>query len=311
MFNLENISKYRSAWEEVNNLPVGPPLRKRHALPDFLSTGEIASLLSEFEDEQRDIELLLERAIHNGEFASVHQAVLPEDVDPLMVIQNLHSHIHLLEKKLYEFKSDICATLERNVAELEDDIRHTQKSAASALQEYARNPHEMGALKKRRSAAGTLFGGLLKSKTRMPLRAERAIAYPTRTQGKTVYLLQAKAFKLWLRSKNEWPISDHLPLSRWYAKTTKIGERPLVNPLREEILRSVANDLASEGINPLSYPGRVSELFELCRKKAISVHGNARGFTDEETWKKHFWNKGKFKHIKTIIRLKDARSRRE
>jgi len=310
MLGIENITNYQSVWEQAENIPAGLPLRRRSQFPEYLSTAEIADLLFELSDDVKVAQHLLQRDISEGNLKCKAVIASLEPVDPLQVIRNLHSHIRLIEGKLQEFQQDIVRVLEKNVKELEQDIYKTRENIASTLQNEIMNlKGECDHSHHRESIRSRIDGRLLRPKTRTPIRGGKSIGYNTKHQHKNINLVHQEDMRTWLKKKNEWPLEDSIPLSRWFPESAKHKKKPLVNATREMILKMVAEDLKKEGKNPLAFQEKVADVFELCRQKAIAEFGYAHAFTQESTWRNHFWNKSKPPNPKGILELADPRSR--
>ncbi|MDF1688363.1 MAG: hypothetical protein P1U35_02000 [Cycloclasticus sp.] len=308
MQSLEDLSSYTSVFEQMQELPGGLPLHKRPSLPEYLSVDEISRLLYDTEEGQNNVKQLLGKAITKGELHITHVFVGGAPADPSMVVRNLHSHIRLLEKEFHEFKNDIANLVQKNVKELENDIRETkdsiEKEVKTIILEGGYGQSETNSSLNRRKWSGRQFT----PKSRLPLRGRTGIGYETDKTSITFQLTSSENMQSWLIAKNEWPLHESTPLYRWFVKTKKTNSEPLVNTFREDVIKLVAEDLKSQGIDPLAFSGKVAEVFTMCKGKAFSINGNWHGFTQENTWRTAFWNSSKKPNPKGILELKSSRS---
>ena len=309
MKSLEDLSSYTSAFEQMQGLPGGLPLHKRPSLPEYLSVDEISRLLYDTEEGQKNVKQLLGKAITKGELHTTHVFVGDAPADPSMVVRNLHSHIRLLEKEFQEFRNDIANLIKKNVRELENDIRETkdsiEKEVKTMILEDGYGQTKTNSTLKCREFSGRL----LTSKSRLPLKGVTGIGYEINKTSITFQLTSSENLQSWLIAKNEWPLHKSTPLYRWFVKTKKTNREPLINTIREDIIKLVAEDLKKQGIDPLAFPGKVAEVFTMCKEKALSINENSHGFTQENTWRTKFWNTSKKPNPKGILELKSSRRR--
>lgn len=309
MLSIDNIAEYKSVWEQVEKLPAGLPLRRRASFPEYLSIEEISGLLYEFSDEEKICLCMLNRAISKGELKARAVIATHEPADPLGVIRSLHSHIKIIENQFRVFQQDVITVLEKNIKELENDIEDTHNALLSLLQSELSKSNDVNTdhnhqVNVRRRANKRLRN----AKSRMPIRSGTSIGYDIDKRQINIKIIHKDDMKLWLKQNNEWPLKDDTHLSRWFSKKDRKQDKPLVNVIREDILKMVAEDLKADGKDPLAFPGIVADVFELCKEKSIAVYGKSHAFTQFETWRNGFWNRRKQPNHKGIIELADSRS---
>lgn len=288
----DDFANYQSAWEQAKDIPGGLPLRRRAVLPDCLSPQEIADLIYDYPEDIKAARLLIERAVSFGEIKREIVFYTSEPADPGMVVRNLYSHIRILEKRLGQFETDIVQLVEKISKQTDTDIQNTRKTIAISIQ------REMAALRDqddkewdRSRIWRDICGSLLSSKSRMPIRGQTGIGYDTVKQRSVISLIHRDQFSAWLKDKGEWPLKGSTPLSRWFTQMDEAGDKPMVRAARIEALKLVAEDLQKAGENPLAFTGKVKDVYNLCREKAIAISGKPFGFTSLQTWRNHFWHK--------------------
>lgn len=302
--------EYQSAWEQLQNLPAGTYLYRRSMFPEYLSTAEISSLFTEDPSEQVDLKKLLDNAIQNNDLHAGYISIESVPANPYEVIQSMRRHIQLVEEKLQQLEKDVRQTFETNLEKIDQDIYKTRKDILSVLRCIVKDSISNDLTEKHDlQVRNKLNGDLLQAKTRMPIRGAVGIGYEKRKTSECIKLVNSVEKEKWLKATGEWPLPNHIPLSRWFLKKQKKNGRLLANTIRQEVLKLVAQDLKKEGINPLRYPGRAEDVYELCRIKAISEYPNSGAFTQFSTWRSKFWNFEKSRFSRGIIELADSRGK--
>lgn len=302
--------EYQSAWERIQNLPPGAILYRRNEFPEFLSTEEISSLFTEDPSERTDLKKLLDASIQRNDLHSGYRSIETVPANPYEVIQSMAQHIRLIEKKLQQLEKDVRYTLAKNLRETDQDIYKTRKDILSVIRKLSNDSeNRTTSTLKDNEIRSKIDGELLRAKTKMPIRGGHGIGYETKKTNECVNLVNVIEMEKWLKTNGEWPLPNHIPLSRWFVKKEKKNGRLLSNTVRQEVLKMVAQDLQRQGINPLRYPGRAKDVFELCRKKALSEYPNYMGsFTQFSTWRSKFFNFEKSRYSIGIIKLESRKT---
>ncbi len=301
--------EYQSAWERFQNLPPGAVLYRRNEFPEFLSTEEISSLFTEDDSERTDLKKLLDGSIQRNDLHSGYRSIEAVPANPYEVIQSMAQHIRLIEEKLQQLEKDVRHTFAKNHRETDQDIYKTRKNILSVIRKLSSDSTDCTtATLNDNEIRRKIDGKLLRAKTQMPIRGGHGIGYETKKTSECVNLVNAIEMEKWLKTNGEWPLPNHVPLSRWFVKKKKKNGRLLRNTVRQEILKLVAEDLKRQGVNPLRYPGRAKDVFELCRKKVIAEYPNYRGaFTQFSTWRSKFFNFEKSRYSLGIIELESRK----
>ena len=251
-------------------------------------------MICDYPEDIKAVCLVVERAVSTGDLPVSLVFSCTEPVHPGEVVRNLHEHIRILEARLRQFELDIVRLVETISRQTDKDINGLRTAVSQVLQdEISALRSKDGGRWDRSRIRSKICGSPLSAKALMPIRGSTGIGYETEKRQVIIRLIHRDHFAAWLKKHGEWPLRNHIALSRWFTQSDDASDKPTVAAARIEALKFVADDLRNAGTNPLAFPGTVEDVYNRCRDAAIKMFGSPHGFTSLKTWRSHFWHKSR------------------